>query len=87
MAASSFDGEQIGEHRDADDAQPTHGDKNERLENATTNGDDGAKKPQSRLAMAAADWLEEEDEDELAMYWDRFDAASVQEEWRGARRW
>lgn len=28
----------------------------------------------SPLAMAAADWLEEED-DELAMYWDRFDAA------------
>mmetsp|Transcript_28845 Transcript_28845/g.83696 ORF Transcript_28845/g.83696 Transcript_28845/m.83696 type:complete len:276 (+) Transcript_28845:2-829(+) len=35
-----------------------------------------AKKPQSRLAMAAADWLEEE-EDELSQYWDRFDAAKA----------
>lgn len=31
-------------------------------------------KPSSPLAMAAADWLEEE-EDELAMYWDRYDVA------------
>ena len=27
--------------------------------------------------MAAADWLEEEEEDELTMYWDRFDAAKA----------
>lgn len=33
-----------------------------------------AKKPSSRLAMLASDWLEEE-EDELASYWDRFDEA------------
>lgn len=31
-------------------------------------------KPSSPLAMAAADWLEEE-EDELALYWDRYDVA------------
>ena len=32
-------------------------------------------KPMSRLAMAAADWMEEEEEDELSDYWDRFDDA------------
>ncbi|KAL7523412.1 hypothetical protein ACHAWF_000507 [Thalassiosira exigua] len=33
-------------------------------------------KPMSRLAMAAADWMEEEeDHDELLAYWDRFDEA------------
>ena len=36
--------------------------------------DENSPKPMSRLAMAAADWMEEED-DELLSYWDRFDDA------------
>ena len=47
------------------------------ISSSDTSNDTAEKKPEkalSPLAMAAADWLEEE-EDELAMYWDRFDAA------------
>ena len=39
-----------------------------------TNDDEGEQKGMSPLAMAAADWLEEE-EDELSKYWERFDDA------------
>lgn len=39
-------------------------------------GDSTTKKSLSPLAMAAADWLEEE-EDELSKYWDRYDVAKT----------
>lgn len=41
---------------------------------STSGSKEATEKPMSRLAMAAADWMEEE-EDELTMYWERFDAA------------
>jgi hypothetical protein len=41
--------------------------------------DNDEKKPQSRLARLAEDWLEEE-EDELRLYWERFDEKTKQEE-------
>jgi hypothetical protein len=40
--------------------------------------DNNDKKPQSRLARLAEDWLEEEDE--LQLYWERFDEKTKQEE-------
>lgn len=36
--------------------------------------------------MAAADWLEEEEEDELSMYWDRFDAAKAASKTNGGEQ-
>ena len=54
-----------------DDIQSPNSHENDaNLDNETKN----VAKPLSPLAMAAADWLEEE-EDELAMYWDRYDVA------------
>jgi hypothetical protein len=47
------------------------------------NNDDGddaveaEKKSKTRLAQLAEDWLEEEEEDELLQYWERFDAKEV----------
>ena len=41
--------------------------------------DNNENKPQSRLARLAEDWLEEE-QDELQLYWERFDAKTKQEE-------
>jgi hypothetical protein len=41
--------------------------------------DNNEKKPQSRLARLAEDWLEEE-EDELQLYWERFDEKTKEEE-------
>lgn len=41
---------------------------------SNTNNETQEKKPMSRLAMAAADWLEEE-EDELSNYWNKFEEA------------
>ena len=50
--------------------------------NNNVNEDDSTtKKTLSPLAMAAADWLEEE-EDELAMYWDRYDVAKTSSDQR-----
>jgi len=49
----------------------------ENIQSNSDENDDEKKsvaKPLSPLAMAAADWLEEE-EDELALYWDRYDVA------------
>jgi hypothetical protein len=54
-----------------DDIQPSNSDENDTTPN---NEIKNVAKPLSPLAMAAADWLEEE-EDELAMYWDRYDVA------------
>mmetsp|Transcript_5197 Transcript_5197/g.7246 ORF Transcript_5197/g.7246 Transcript_5197/m.7246 type:complete len:265 (+) Transcript_5197:45-839(+) len=52
-------------------------DDGENIQSNSDENDDERKnvtKPLSPLAMAAADWLEEE-EDELALYWDRYDVA------------
>jgi len=42
------------------------------VENDSNENKETANKPQSRLARLAQDWLEEE-EDELQLYWERFD--------------
>ena len=49
---------------------------------SSSEGDDSTtKKSLSPLAMAAADWLEEE-EDELQAYWDRYDVAKISSDQR-----
>lgn len=54
--------------KDSSDESPTtEEDKND------TSSSSSETKPMSRLAMAAADWMEEEDE--LQSYWDRYDTA------------
>ena len=68
-ASNDDDNTSEGKGADADDEQALNESSIELTTTPTT------QKPKSRLAMAAADWLEEEEEDELTMYWDRFDAA------------
>ncbi|KAL7434429.1 hypothetical protein ACHAXM_004064 [Skeletonema potamos] len=61
----------VAENTHSDDVQSSNSDENGAAPN---NEIKNVAKPSSPLAMAAADWLEEED-DELAMYWDRYDVA------------